>query len=112
MKQPVPEIENLEPEAAAGIKGREVPGQRQRLTYKPPAGFPYLPVGDWLAKGLQSGKASELAGIPAGLPGGFRWDGSLGGTSPAQGQSRLQLHPMVTADFRWQPGEALLEKRT
>ena len=32
--------------------------------------------------------------------------GRLGGKNPAQLQSRLQLHPMVTADIRWQPAEA------
>ena len=103
-EQPVPEIENLEPEAAAGIKGTE-PRSEAELTYRRRLDFLTYRLGiGWQRDSSQ--ESLRISWDTSWPSRGLQVGGSLGGTSPAQIQSRLQLHPMVTADFRWQPGEA------
>ncbi|NLY31046.1 MAG: hypothetical protein GX047_10520 [Firmicutes bacterium] len=108
-EQPVPEARDLEHAAEAAVKGAD-PRSEAELTYRRRLDFLTYRLGfgweresnrdtfqitwdtNWPSRRLQVG-------------------GRLGGENPAQIQSRMELHPMVTADFRWQPVEACWRSR-
>ncbi|MGI6567041.1 MAG: hypothetical protein GX341_09740 [Firmicutes bacterium] len=103
-EQPVAELEELISTAGAGLRRTE-PYSQAQVTYRRRLDALNYRLGlGWEQGSSQDGLwvSWETSWPPRRLQVG----GRLGGSSPAQVKSRLQVHPMAAADVRWQPAEA------